>query len=371
MPFNLLFGLVLACFPGSVLAWDGLGHRAISEAVQASLDPATVKALARIAGTGDELPSGSLARLSMWPDEIRPLVNNPHTIVSGFAPAQLLEAQAFVAAHPDSKNWHFVDLPLGAVHYPNILHSDPADPALPFTAPNDVVHMVHRCIDILERDTETPDFTKLQALRWLLHLVEDLHQPLHVVSGYYRTTEDSLPRPEIITDPSTALQVDAKNDRGGNLLLFKEEAECPTKPTHENLHAMWDDCLVDFVAGPARCVTHTTDHQVERLAAWLIKQMGRQDSHAYRSTGEYHQWPEEWATDSLQMAADRVFTFELVDGCVISSSQRQPRPLHVQSRILSPPSKEQYLHDHKYDAEIQLTKAAVRLGALLQQIQWK
>ena len=55
--------------------------------------------------------------------------------------------------------------------------------------------------------------------------MEDLHQPLHVVSGYYRTTEDSLPRPEIITDSSTALHVVQKNDRGGNLLFFKEEAE--------------------------------------------------------------------------------------------------------------------------------------------------
>ena len=68
-----------------MLAWDGHGHRAVSEAVQATLDPVTVKALATIAGTGDELPPGLLARLSMWPDEIPPLVNNPHTIVSGFS----------------------------------------------------------------------------------------------------------------------------------------------------------------------------------------------------------------------------------------------------------------------------------------------
>lgn len=62
-----------------------------------------------------------------------------------------------MSAHPDSKNWHFVDLPSGSAHYPNVLHNDPADPALPFTAPNDIVHMIHRCIDILELDTETPD----------------------------------------------------------------------------------------------------------------------------------------------------------------------------------------------------------------------
>ena len=82
MLFTLLLGLVLICVPGTVQAGDGHGHRAISEAVQATLDPPTVQTLARIAGTGDELPPGFLARLSLWPDEIRPLVNNwtPHTV---------------------------------------------------------------------------------------------------------------------------------------------------------------------------------------------------------------------------------------------------------------------------------------------------
>jgi hypothetical protein len=91
------------------------------------------------------------------------------------------------------------------------------------------------------------------------------------------------------------LREHARNDREGNLLLFKEDAECPTKPTHENqnLHAMWDDCLMDFVTGPERCVTHTTDQHVDSLAAWLIKQMREAGSHAYRSIGDYHQWPEE------------------------------------------------------------------------------
>ena len=38
MLFTLLLGLVLICVPGTVQAWDGHGHRAISEAVQATLD---------------------------------------------------------------------------------------------------------------------------------------------------------------------------------------------------------------------------------------------------------------------------------------------------------------------------------------------
>lgn len=37
------------------------------------------------------------------------------------------------------------------------------------TSATDVVHMIHRSVDILEGHTESPTFTKPQALRWLLH----------------------------------------------------------------------------------------------------------------------------------------------------------------------------------------------------------
>jgi hypothetical protein len=58
--------------------------------------------------------------------------------------------------------------------------------------------MIQQCIEILEAETESAQFTTLQALRWLPHLMEDLHQPLHVVSGYYSTAADSLTHPKRI-----------------------------------------------------------------------------------------------------------------------------------------------------------------------------
>lgn len=78
-------------------------------------------------------------------------------------------ARQFVSAHPDNTTWHFVDLPPGSAHYPDLQHPDPVDPTLPFISATDVVHMIHWSVDILDGHTESPTFTKLHALRWLLH----------------------------------------------------------------------------------------------------------------------------------------------------------------------------------------------------------
>jgi hypothetical protein len=281
------------------------------------------------------------------------------------------EAKDFVHNHPDNTDWHFVDLPPGSPRYPDIEHPDPNNPVAAFAPLNDVVHMIHRSIEALESETPLPDMTKLQALRWLLHLVEDLHQPLHVASGYYRTATSALAKPHMITDPATATKEKAKNDRGGNVLLFLKHPQCPTKPTSENLHSVWDNCLVDIVTGANGCVSPTTDANVAKLASLLKGRMQAPEAQGYHTTGDYRHWAEQWATDSVHVASISVFPAELVEGCVIKDKKPPHRPVHVQSRIADPTTKKEYLLNHKEDAAIQLTKAAVRLTDLLNQIQWK
>jgi hypothetical protein len=85
-PSSLFLVVILFCTPKCLLAWGDLGHKAISDAVQANLEPATVKAIAKIIGSGDELPVGTLARLSLWPDQIRAFNRNPNARLSGFSP---------------------------------------------------------------------------------------------------------------------------------------------------------------------------------------------------------------------------------------------------------------------------------------------
>jgi hypothetical protein len=347
------------------------GKLTISEAVQANLEPETVKAIAKIVGRGDELPVGTLAWLSLWPDHIRALKRNPNARLSGFSPGDLKEAQAFVKAHPDNPEWHYVDLPLGSSRYPDTSQKDPHDPVLPFTSSHDIVHMIQRCIEILEAETESADFTRLQALRWLLHLVEDLHQPLHVVSGYYSTSPESMAVPKRIDDPAAVAEQQAKNDRGGNVLLFLKHPHCPTTRTQQNLHSVWDDCLVDVVNGATGCKSPTTDQDVTHLAELLKTEMHSRTSDAYKAGGDIHRWAEHWATDALEVARSHVFTIQVAEGCVIKSDEAPHDPVHVQSRIVTPQSKKRYLQNHHHAAKVQLTKAAVRLADLLNHIQWK
>ena len=175
----------------------------------------------------------------------------------------------------------------------------------------------------------------------------------------------------MLTDPDEVTKKHGKNDRGGNVLLFLKAPACPTKSSHENLHSVWDDCLVDMVGGAKGCVGKTTDQAVTNLAEVLTALMIAPVSQDFRTSVDYHHWAEQWATDSVHVAAARVFPSDLAEGCVIQDRKLPHPPIHVQSRIVAPSTKRQYLQEHKDDAEMQLVKAAVRLADLLNHIQWK
>lgn len=65
------------------------------------------------------------------------------------------------------------------------------------------------------------DAQKAIAIAWLLHLIGDLHQPLHVSA---RVTE---------TEP--------KGDQGGNLFLLTPKGT--PRPQQKNLHSFWDSII--------------------------------------------------------------------------------------------------------------------------------
>ena len=59
--FALLYVIVTTSEVG---AWGEEGHRGIAEAVQGHLTASTAKSIAKIVETGNDLPPGTLARLS-------------------------------------------------------------------------------------------------------------------------------------------------------------------------------------------------------------------------------------------------------------------------------------------------------------------
>ena len=171
------FWIVGAAILGSataVHAWGYPAHRLIAAIAATRLNAATSRAVAALAG--DE----SLAHLSTWADEIRP-------------------------QRPDTKRWHYVDIPRSASTYVAARDCARLDEG------DCLLAALDRSAAVLRSRTTSFD-ERRDALRWLVHLVGDLHQPLHC-------TDD--------------------DDAGGNRIAVRFLG------SSRNLHAVWDGDLLD------------------------------------------------------------------------------------------------------------------------------
>jgi hypothetical protein len=190
--------LAAAIAPAPALAWGKTGHR-----VSAAVADEHLSGLAR-AHVRQILGVESLDEASTWPDEMK---SNPSEFWQRTA-----------------SPWHYVTL--GGFTY------DEAPPV------GDAVTALQRYSAVL-RDPNASREDKQLALRFVVHLVGDLHQPLH--AG----------RP---------------GDRGGNDVKVTWFG----RPT--NLHSVWDSALVDeeqlsFTEWAERLNRHTDPDEV--IAWWV------------------------------------------------------------------------------------------------------
>ncbi len=173
----LLAMVFLMGVAGSAEAWGPEGHAFIADMAEAHLTPtARAKIAALLALEGDQ----HLDQIASWPDEMR-------------------------ASEPDTGPWHFVDIPLYAAAYDQGRDCH-ADEAFTLSHTDCVVvklpEYAHRMTDASLSPRQ-----RLEALKWVVHLVGDIHQPLH--------TEDD-------------------HDHGGNSLHVVYFGQ------NTNLHAVWD-----------------------------------------------------------------------------------------------------------------------------------
>jgi hypothetical protein len=279
-----------------------------------------------------------------------------HTIAEGWGPADVEEADQFNSANPGNDQWHFVDLPLGATSYP-VTDPPTGDPLKPFVSLHDIVHALLRCIAILEGNAD-PHFSKRQAVRWIVHLVGDLHQPMHVTSGYYKTTLASFSTaPVRIVDPVKAARPGVLGDRGGNGLLFSSSES-------NNLHSTWDRCLPGLVSG-AMCSGPLGFTPLAVKLKSLITPSAIADA---TTPGNHHDWPAAWATDSLhRVVTSQVYPSNLTNGRIKVSAHGDDDSVLAS---IAAPTKSAYVTNHVATAQAQLVKAAIRLAALFNAIQW-
>jgi S1/P1 Nuclease len=317
---RLILIFFLTCtYVEPLFAWGAEGHRAIGALAQKLISSETrLKVQQLLDESGDQ----DLASASTWADEVREnaRLNHPRP----------WDAEAFNRQFPNNTSWHFVNLPLGTISMTE---------AEPFVSgKNDVIHAIERCITVLETGAPgSGELSRPQAFRLLVHLVGDIHQPLHCGTGFYRLS-DTKP-PALVMDPSEALGL--PNDRGGNDLFYGPK---------EELHALWDIGLVAEIAD-------TFDFR--SLEAVLRQDYFRPSSPV--TPGDYHRWPEVWALESVKLAKEAYFGIRF--NTVETMGERDPLWISITLPA-------DYEKKNKALAAQQLVRAGVRLAQLLDRLRW-
>jgi S1/P1 Nuclease len=305
------------------LAWGQEGHAAIAAIAQHLISPATQTKVQELLAEGGEK---DLISIASWADQVIIALHDEGPLRAN------QEAVEFNRKFPKNARWHYVNLPLSATSY---------DQVNSFTRPDDVIHTISRCIQVLESPTPGPEtFTRIQALRLLVHFVGDIHQPLHCGTGFY--VFPGAGGLQLITTPVEASG--QPNDRGGNLLFYGSNAT-------EQLHALWDRVLVEKV-------DNSIDYQV--LADFLRKSYLPKEM--AKTPGDYHNWAETWAIESVRIAAlaYRGIAFGIPE---FDSNQHL-----VRVNITLPTN---YLETNRTYAADQLARAGVRLAQLLESVRWQ
>lgn len=154
------------CVSTAAFAWGNQGHQVIALLAEAQLSPVARKEVNRLLA----LETGAtLASVSTWADEHR---------------------------SPATATWHYVNFPRESCDYEPKRHCPDG---------KCVVAAIEKQLEILS--TETSDDRKLVALKYMVHLIGDIHQPLHAGYG---------------------------DDRGGNTYQLQAFMR------GSNLHALWD-----------------------------------------------------------------------------------------------------------------------------------
>ncbi|WP_186458711.1 S1/P1 nuclease [Mucilaginibacter achroorhodeus] len=165
--------LVYVAALGSILflaSWGYKGHRAIAAIAQKHLSSNTAYVVSAY------LQGEAMSEVATWADENR---------------------------DRKTASWHYLNLPLGLTHEAFVKAVTQSD--------NNIYTAILKTEASL-KEKELPAEQKNEALKYLIHLVGDAHQPMHV---------------------------SRKEDKGGNTIQVRFDGK------GSNLHSLWDSKLID------------------------------------------------------------------------------------------------------------------------------
>jgi len=248
--FAFVVFLTMASFPSQARAWGCEGHRVVALLAEKHLSPHALAMARKILSDSPidpslsryckDISSDPLVDASTWPDDMRDL-------------------------RPETAPWHYVDIPLGTTHRNVEKFCDPKEGC--------VTRALRDELAVLRSAHANPK-DRADALRFLIHFVGDLHQPLHAATN---------------------------NDEGGNCVpvtFFNTAPRLKDPPQDEsytpNLHGVWDTNIL----GKA-----TTGKTIDQVAAELDAAFRK------KITGWQKGSPniDAWAWESYKLATKNVY----------------------------------------------------------------
>lgn len=264
---HFILVLVLVGTAAPALAWGPEGHEIIAAIAESYLTPMAKEQLQAIIGSTKRIAD---PELSSWADHIRYM-------------------KEYKSVYPGNGNWHFVDFNVTERYDENFeLRPDPNG--------NDVIGAIRRWTDELASN-KIPLEHKLDAVRFVVHLVGDIHQPLHCAYRY--------------------------GDMGGNMIPvhsfqgrnYSFDAETMMDFGQPSIHSVWDESMVYELLGSTRprimarkLQKEITDDEFRKwsndnILQWAI------DSY-WRARKEVYRWPNgdplpwKWALPGMDLTSE-------------------------------------------------------------------
>jgi hypothetical protein len=287
--------LLLSTAPAS--AWFEFGHMEAAAVAWNKLTPAARASATRLLKLNPQYPSWVMGvsdqdrdmiaflRASLWADDIKMLPNYMDDGTSGGnTPPNTPEAWQNIgyADHFRHRYWHFIDVPF----------SPDGTPTTPPTVPNAQTQIpVFRAT---LSDAKASSDVRSYDLVWLMHLVGDVHQPLHATSRF--------------------TQAFMSGDEGGNFV----KVDCTTLCPDSELHYFWDDIpgagnTDPQAAAAAAAALPEADPKLASIsdeADWISESFEAAKSSVYVSpigTGkERYRITEKYKADALALANKRI-----------------------------------------------------------------
>lgn len=280
-------------------SWWETGHRTVARIAALHLSPTARARVAELLGVADspDAVADAMAHVSTWADEVK--------------------------ATAKTGEWHYIDLALQdkkSDMNKRCLDNNCVTARIRLFSHQLAVSRKHgrKGTDPNAMGTD-PVLSDLDALRYLIHFVGDVHQPLHAVS-------------------------DA--DLGGNC-----ERLNPPVDTARNLHALWDGGMLIEIEKDDRVLASNLEGYLDKLGPRVQKNWAKGDERS-------------WAWESHQLANRVIYQrLHIPLEPVVFPAGCQAAPLEITT--FKPVVDSLYINDMKPVLRDQLSKSGLRLAALL------